>query len=75
VSDTAVVQKAFPYGNDVLALPVTDLDSAAKWYAEHFAMVEVERRAEPQPTVIMERDGVRFGFSVNGGDSSAEQLR
>src|SRR5947208_645175 len=64
----AVFQKAFPYGEDVLALPVTDLEAAANWYAQHFAMVEVERVSEPQPTVIMERDGVRIGFSVNGGD-------
>jgi len=68
----AVFEKAFPYGADVLALPVTDLDTAAKWYAEHFAMVVVERRSEPRATVIMERDGARVGFSVNGGDSSQE---
>ena len=72
MATTAVFEKAFPYGDDVLALPVADLDAAAKWYAEHFALVEVERRSEPQPTVIMERDGARFGFSVNGGDSSQE---
>jgi hypothetical protein len=68
----AVFENAFPYGNDILALPVADLAVAATWYAEHFAMVEVERSAEPQPAVIMERDGVRIGFSVNGGDSSQE---
>jgi catechol 2,3-dioxygenase-like lactoylglutathione lyase family enzyme len=68
----AVFLKAFPYGDNVLALPVTDLDPAANWYAQHFAMVEVERESEPQPTVIMDRDGVRIGFSVNGGDSSQE---
>jgi hypothetical protein len=67
-----VFEKALPYGDDVLALPVADLDTAANWYAQNFAMVEVERRAEPQPTVIMERDGARIGFSVNGGDSSKE---
>jgi catechol 2,3-dioxygenase-like lactoylglutathione lyase family enzyme len=72
MADKAVFEKAFPYGDDVLALPVTDLESAAKWYAQHFAMVEVERKSEPKPTVIMERDGVRIGFSVNGGDSSQE---
>jgi catechol 2,3-dioxygenase-like lactoylglutathione lyase family enzyme len=65
-------EKALPYGDNVLALPVADLESAASWYAEHFAMVEVERRSDPQPTVIMERDGTRLGFSANGGDSSQE---
>jgi catechol 2,3-dioxygenase-like lactoylglutathione lyase family enzyme len=68
----AVFEKAFPYGDDVLALPVTDLESASQWYAEHFALVVVERKAEPHPTVIMERDGTRIGFSINGGDSSQE---
>lgn len=67
-----VFEKAFPYGDDVLALPVAELESATKWYAEHFAMVEVERKSEPQPTVIMARDGIRLGFSVNGGDSSQD---
>jgi catechol 2,3-dioxygenase-like lactoylglutathione lyase family enzyme len=72
MAQRALFEKAFPYGNDVLALPVTDLDAAARWYAQHFGMVEVARRPEPHPTVIMERDGVRIGFSVNGGDSSQE---
>ena len=65
-------EKAFPYGDNVLALPVADLDAAAKWYGQHFGLVEVERKSNPQPTVIMERDGTRIGFSVNGGDSSQE---
>lgn len=68
MSDRAVFEAAFPYGGDIFALPVADLDSAADWYARHFAMVEVERRLEPHPTVIMERDGGRFRFSVNGGE-------
>lgn len=68
----ALFESAFPYGDDIMALPVADLDAAADWYARHFAMVEVERTAEPQPTVIMQRDGVRIGFSVNGGNSSQE---
>jgi catechol 2,3-dioxygenase-like lactoylglutathione lyase family enzyme len=72
MSDKAVFEKAFPYGNDVLALPVQNLESAAQWYASSFAMVEVERRSEPAPTVVMERDGIRIGFSVNGGDSSQD---
>jgi catechol 2,3-dioxygenase-like lactoylglutathione lyase family enzyme len=65
-------EKAFPYGDNVLALPVIDLEAAVKWYGQHFGLVEVERKSEAQPTVIMERDGARIGFSVNGGDSSQE---
>lgn len=63
---------AFPYQQDVLALPVSDLDNASKWYSKHFGMVEVDRRGDPVPTVILERDGIRIGFSVNGGDASQD---
>ena len=64
--------KAFPYQKDILALPVTDLDAASQWYCAHFGMVEVERRELPAPTVILERDGTRIGFAVNGGDASQD---
>lgn len=61
---------AFPYQDDVLALPVEDLDQAALWYANALGLTEVERRSDPVPTVIMQRDGVQIGFAVNGGDAS-----
>ena len=63
-------EAAYPYQDDVLALPVEDIDTAAGYYAKAFGLVEVERRDEPVPTVIMERDGTRIGFAINGGDAS-----
>jgi catechol 2,3-dioxygenase-like lactoylglutathione lyase family enzyme len=65
-------KKAFPYRNDVLALPVTDIDAASQWYCAHFGMVEVERLEQPVPTVILQRDGMRIGFAMNGGDPSQD---
>jgi catechol 2,3-dioxygenase-like lactoylglutathione lyase family enzyme len=65
-------RKAYPYRDDVLALPVTDLDAASRWYSEHFGMSEVERVDRPAPTVVLERDGVRLGFAVNGGDPAQD---
>lgn len=65
-------QSASPYVDDVLALPVADLDVASDWYCKHFGMTEVERRETPHPAVILERDGVRIGFAINGGDPSQE---
>jgi catechol 2,3-dioxygenase-like lactoylglutathione lyase family enzyme len=56
----------------VLALPVTDLDAASQWYAKAFGLTEVERRDHPYPTVILERDGIKIGFSINGGDASQD---
>jgi catechol 2,3-dioxygenase-like lactoylglutathione lyase family enzyme len=65
-------KKAYPFQDDVLALPVADLDAASRWYSQHFGMREVERFDQPVPTVILERDGTRFGFAVNGGDPSQD---
>ena len=63
-------EAAYPFQDDVLALPVEDIDRAAAWYGERFGLREVERRDEPVPTVILERDGVQIGFAINGGDAS-----
>lgn len=65
-------QSASPYQEDVLALPVTDLDAASAWYSKHFGMTEVHRTQDPVPSVILERDGTRIGFAVNGGDASQD---
>lgn len=72
MANQAQFLKAFPYQNDVLALPVTDLDAASNWYCTNFGMREVERRKQPTPTVILERDGTRLGFAINGGDASQD---
>jgi catechol 2,3-dioxygenase-like lactoylglutathione lyase family enzyme len=63
---------AFPYRKDVLALPVTDVDTASQWYCAHFGMREVERFDAPVRTVILERDGTRIGFAINGGDPAQD---
>jgi catechol 2,3-dioxygenase-like lactoylglutathione lyase family enzyme len=72
MADDARFKAAYPYQKDVLALPVTDLDAASKWYSQHFGMVEVERRDIPVPTVILERDGTRLGFAINGADAAQD---
>lgn len=72
MASEAQFKAAYPYQKDVLALPVTDLDAASKWYAKHFGMHEVARLDQPVPTVILERDGVRLGFAINGGDASQD---
>jgi catechol 2,3-dioxygenase-like lactoylglutathione lyase family enzyme len=72
VPETELFKAAFPYQADVLALPVVDLDAASQWYSKAFGLKEVERRTYPHPTVILERDGVKIGFSINGGDASQD---
>ena len=65
-------EAAYPFQDDVLALPVEDIDRAAGWYGEGFGLREVERRDDPVPTVILERDGVKIGFAINGRDASQD---
>jgi len=72
MSGTSLFEGAFPFQDDVLALPVADLDTAAHWYLKAFGLTEVERRTDPHPTVILARDGVRIGFSINGGDATQD---
>lgn len=72
MSEGRLFEAAFPFQKDVLALPVVDLDAAVDWYSRNFGLIERERRAEPHPTVILERDGVKIGFAINGGDASQD---
>ena len=65
-------EAAFPFADDVLALPVADIDAAAKWYVNAFGLVEAERHDTPVPSIILERDGVRIGFAINGGDPTQD---
>ena len=67
-----IFKSAFPYQKSVMDLPVTDLDKASDWYCKHFGMNEIERLEHPVPSVILERDGTRIGFSINGGDASQD---
>ena len=72
MSETPAFQQASAYQDDVLALPVKDIDQASDWYCKHFDMTEVARKDVPVPTVILERDGTQIGFAVNGGDASQD---
>ena len=72
MSNEPLFKAAFPFQDDVLAPPVTDLDATSKWYSQCFGMAEVERNDQPIPTVILERDGARIGFSISGGDASQD---
>lgn len=60
------------YQGDELTLPVNDLDVASNWYCTHFGMIEAERRDQPVPVVILQRDQVRLGFAITGGDASQD---
>ncbi len=68
----SAVHGRVPLSANVLALPVVDLDAASQWDAAAFGLQELERRDQPHPAVILERDGIKIGFAVNGGDASQD---
>ena len=70
MAETQEFKAAFPFQQDVLALPVTSLDTASAWYSKYVGMVEVERQAAPVSKVLLERDGTKIGFAITGGDAS-----
>ena len=72
MNSNRLFEVAFPYADDILALPVEDIDRASVWYRDAFGLNEVDRRDQPVPTVILERDDVRIGFAVNGGEPGNE---
>ena len=72
MTDRPLFNRAFPFQDDVLALPVRDLDATSLWYSKHFGMKEVERREAPNPTVVLERDGTKIGFSINGKNATQD---
>lgn len=72
MGESKLFEAAYPYQDDVLALPVKDIDRAAAWYGTRFGLKEVERSDDPVPRVVLERDGVHIGFAVNGGDATQD---
>ncbi len=65
-------EAAYPFADDVLALPVKDLDKTVVWYANAFNLVEIERKQAPVPTVLMSRDDTTIGFAINGKDPTQD---
>ena len=72
MSVKARFKRAFPFRKDVLALPVADIEQTSDWYTQAFGMKEMRRSNEPDPTVILGRDDVEIGFSINGGDATQD---
>ena len=58
-------EDAFPFADDVKTLPVKDIDRTVAWYETAFGFKEVSRQDEPTPSVLMVREGIEIGFSIN----------
>ena len=69
---TATFKNAWPYQDDVMKLPVADVEAAAPFYEKMMGFRVVERNDSPHRSVVLERDGLRIGLNENGGDPSQD---
>ena len=67
---SATIQRAAPYQEDILDLPVANVDKATPFYETIMGFIVVGRSSDPYPSVLLERDGVRIGLAENGRDPS-----
>ena len=68
----AVFLAAFPYADDVLNLPVANVESAIPYYQTVFGMELESREEAPVVRAVLFRDSAKIGFAENGGDPSQE---
>lgn len=68
----ALYSAAFPFQDDVMSLPVADLDQASDYYCEAFGLTEIRRESGPIAKVILGRDGVEIGFAITGADPTQD---
>jgi catechol 2,3-dioxygenase-like lactoylglutathione lyase family enzyme len=64
--------RAVPYADDVLNMPVNNLDDAIPYYENIMGFTVVSRSGEPCKSATLERDGVQIGLAENGGDPTQE---
>lgn len=62
------LKNAWPYQKDKMNLPVADVDTAIHFYIDRLGFTLISQSKEPYPSAILERDGIQFGLSENGGD-------
>ncbi|MBO0932263.1 VOC family protein [Fibrella aquatilis] len=64
----ATINKAWPYQQDSLNLPVNDLEAALPFYEKTMGFQLVSRTDQPRKSAIIARDQVQIGLAENGGD-------
>ena len=68
----AVFKSAYPYLDDVMNLPVKNVDVAIPFYETIMGFQVVSRKDAPFRSAILGRDGIQIGLAENGGDPTQE---
>lgn len=64
---------ASPYQDDVLNLPVKDLDIAIPFYEDFMGFQVLERTEDPHKRAILWQQDVKIGLAENGGNPEEER--
>ena len=68
----AKFNRAVPYADDALNLPVANVEAAIPFYEQTLGFHVVSRSDAPFKSVVLERDAVQIGLAENGGDPEQE---
>ena len=68
----AVLQNAWPYQQDLLNLPVENLETALPFYEIVLGFQVVARHDAPYPSATISRDAVQLRLTQNGGDPTQD---
>lgn len=68
----AIFQKAWPYADDKMNLPVGDLAAAIPFYEKVMGFRVLSRSEAPHHAAVLTRDEIQIGLAENGGDPTQE---
>ena len=69
---SAIFVRAVPYADDVMKLPVENVDAAISFYETVMGFRVVSRTDSPCKAAVLRRDSIEIGLAENGGDPSQE---
>ena len=67
-----ILERAFGYQGNAMALPVASVDDAIPFYERVLGFRVASRAETPHRTAVLERDEVRMALAENGGDPSQD---
>ena len=70
MTNKAFFKTASPYQDDVMNMPVEDVDQAIPFYETIMGFQLEARQDTPHTSAVLSRDDVRIGLAENGGDPS-----
>lgn len=68
----AIFKYAAPYADDLMNLPVEDVEAAIPFYEKTFGFRVVSRQDSPHKSATLARDQIQIGLAENGGDPTQE---